>query len=327
MHHSPDFSPDGTKIVYSGHDGGDPEIYTIPAVGGTPTQLTFNTSFDYGPTYSPDGSRIAYTESFVGGDDEIVTMSPTGENRIQLTNNLTHDSHPDYSPDGSRIAYTGRELQGVYPDIYTMPASGGTPHNVTNSSDKEEAAPAYSPDGSRVAYHINEVSGDSEIYTIPSSGGTLVQLTDNLTHDGAPNWGVLGDTDADDDGVLDSEDQCPNEAGPASNNGCPLPPSDTTAPTGRVLINDRARQTTSRNVTLWLKANDPSPSSGLNAYRVKNAGEEWTAWIAHDFGDRGTTSKSWTLTGGQGKKTVYVQYRDAAGNVSARASDSITYRR
>jgi dienelactone hydrolase len=35
-------------------------------------------------------------------------------------------------------------------------------------------------------------------------------------------------TDADGDGVLDDADQCPDEAGPASNNGCPLPPPDTT---------------------------------------------------------------------------------------------------
>ena len=39
-----------------------------------------------------------------------------------------------------------------------------------------------------------------------------------------------------------------------------------------------------------------------------------------------TTRKDWKLTRGAGKKTVYVQYKDAAGNVSAKASDSITYR-
>ena len=32
--------------------------------------------------------------------------------------------------------------------------------------------------------------------------------------------------DADNDGVIDSEDECPNEAGPASNNGCPVEDND-----------------------------------------------------------------------------------------------------
>lgn len=33
--------------------------------------------------------------------------------------------------------------------------------------------------------------------------------------------------DSDSDGVIDSTDLCPNQVGPASNNGCPLPPADT----------------------------------------------------------------------------------------------------
>ncbi|NJY62994.1 hypothetical protein HC174_09505 [Salinimicrobium sp. CDJ15-81-2] len=35
-----------------------------------------------------------------------------------------------------------------------------------------------------------------------------------------------GDSDSDGDGVLDGDDNCPNEAGPASNNGCPEEPVD-----------------------------------------------------------------------------------------------------
>src|SRR5215212_8664719 len=33
--------------------------------------------------------------------------------------------------------------------------------------------------------------------------------------------------DTDGDGVTDDIDQCDNQSGPASNNGCPLPPTDT----------------------------------------------------------------------------------------------------
>ncbi|EDP94789.1 thrombospondin type 3 repeat-containing protein [Kordia algicida OT-1] len=43
--------------------------------------------------------------------------------------------------------------------------------------------------------------------------------------------GDCGDPDADGDGVPDAEDECPNEAGPASNNGCPEDPEpDCVAP-------------------------------------------------------------------------------------------------
>jgi hypothetical protein len=56
--------------------------------------------------------------------------------------------------------------------------------------------------------------------------------------------------------------------------------------------------------------------------RFRNAGTTtWSPWQAY------TTNKFWTLTAGTGTKTVYVQYKDRAGNVSATASDSITYQR
>ena len=94
---------------------------------------------------------------------------------------------------------------------------------------------------------------------------------------------------------------------------------DTTAPTGTVLINDGAQRITIRAVTLNLNATDDN--SGVKFMRVRNAGRAWSAWRRY------ATSKDWVLTAGEGTKTVYVQFRDAAGNVSARASDSITYRR
>ena len=37
---------------------------------------------------------------------------------------------------------------------------------------------------------------------------------------------LAGCPDADGDGVADGNDNCPNEAGPAANNGCPWPDTD-----------------------------------------------------------------------------------------------------
>ncbi len=55
--------------------------------------------------------------------------------------------------------------------------------------------------------------------------------------------------------------------------------------------------------------------------RFRNAGTTtWSAWQTY------ATSKSWALSAGAGTKTVYVQYRDKAGNPSALAFDRIGYR-
>jgi hypothetical protein len=56
--------------------------------------------------------------------------------------------------------------------------------------------------------------------------------------------------------------------------------------------------------------------------RFKNAGTPaWSDWRPYE------TQATWRVSSGTGKKTVYVQFRDLASNLSARSSDSITYRR
>jgi Bacterial Ig domain len=96
---------------------------------------------------------------------------------------------------------------------------------------------------------------------------------------------------------------------------------DTVVPKETISINGGATSTSSRSVTLNLSASDPSPASGVTDMRFRNEGTTtWSSWVAY------STSHSWTLTLEAGTKTVYVQYRDRAGNVSAAASDTIRFR-
>jgi large repetitive protein len=95
---------------------------------------------------------------------------------------------------------------------------------------------------------------------------------------------------------------------------------DTVVPKGTISINGGAASTSSRSVTLKLSASDPSPASGVDSMRFRNGGTTtWSSWFDY------STSKSWTLTAGAGTKTVYVQYKDRAGNNSAAASDTIRF--
>jgi len=89
---------------------------------------------------------------------------------------------------------------------------------------------------------------------------------------------------------------------------------DTTPPTGSILINSDADYTNSRSVTLNLEATDPS---GVSAMCFSNDNSSWSDWEAY------ATSKSWTLTSGDGTKRVYVKFKDSAGNVSKAYSDTI----
>jgi len=84
---------------------------------------------------------------------------------------------------------------------------------------------------------------------------------------------------------------------------------DPSAPTGSLLVNGGASSTNAQAVTLNLTAADTG-GSGLDAMRFVNTGGTASDWEPFK------TTKAWTLTSGAGTKTVWVQFRDKAGNIS-----------
>jgi hypothetical protein len=95
---------------------------------------------------------------------------------------------------------------------------------------------------------------------------------------------------------------------------------DTTVPRGTISINSGRASTSSRSVTLGLSASDPSPASGVASMRFRNENTTtWAEWVSF------STNVPWTLSSGAGSKTVYAQFKDRAGNVSATKYDRIKY--
>jgi hypothetical protein len=173
-----------------------------------------------------------------------------------------------------------------------------------------------------------------EIYRSTSSSGTYVQVntsdvtgtttyTDSTATNGTTYYYKV--TAADTGGVesvmsaasIGFTPQAPS-GGTGAGGGAYTPP-DTAAPTGSVSINNNAATTTTLAVTLYLSSADNTSSQSQIQMMVSNnstfTGATWETF---------TTSKSWTLPSGDGEKTVYVKYKDAAGNISTAYSDVIT---
>jgi hypothetical protein len=89
---------------------------------------------------------------------------------------------------------------------------------------------------------------------------------------------------------------------------------DITRPTGSILIDGGATCTTSRSVTLTLSAEDPE--SDVVEMRFRNRGGDWSDWEPY------STSKSWTLSSGNGTKIVEVQFKNGA-KLTAISHDTI----
>ncbi len=119
--------------------------------------------------------------------------------------------------------------------------------------------------------------------------------------------------------AVSAYDTTRNESTKSTEQNAYIPVPDTTPPTGSVSINAGAARTTSRTVTLSLNASDTAGS--VTGMRFSNDGSSFSSEVAY------ATGYSWTLTSGDGIKTVYARFKDSAGNwMSSPASDTIELR-
>jgi YD repeat-containing protein len=89
---------------------------------------------------------------------------------------------------------------------------------------------------------------------------------------------------------------------------------DTVPPTGTITINSGATITCNPSITLTLTCSD---NIGCSQMQFSNDNVTYSTPEAY------ATTKSWTLSPGDGTKTVYAKFKDVAGNWSTAYSDTI----
>ncbi|MCI0515733.1 hypothetical protein L0128_21170 [candidate division KSB1 bacterium] len=167
-------SPDGKMLAISHSPEGQSIIYTLPATGGIPKQIT-----PLGPSYwhgwSPDGKILAYCAER-NNEYDVYTIPVEGGKEKRLTTAPGLDDGPEYSPDGQYI-YFNSVRTGLM-KIWRMRPDGTQQEQVTFDADYNDWFAHPSPDGKWLVFvsYDKSVSGhprnkDVVLRLMPVSGG------------------------------------------------------------------------------------------------------------------------------------------------------------
>lgn len=139
--HSPDWSPDGSKVAFIRDADGGSSLFVMNADGTNLRRLTEHSGQDVFQSgsfqndyshWSPDGRWIAF-ENQINGRRELHAINVDGTRHVKLT------SYPadfnGWAPDG-RITFSSN-VNGSY-DLYLINADGTGLMNLTNTSTSHE---------------------------------------------------------------------------------------------------------------------------------------------------------------------------------------------
>lgn len=103
--YSPKWSPDGSKIVFTIHQGDNIDIAVINSDGSELNYLVTSDGQDRDPAWSPDGKYI-YFSSDLNGIPNIYRIKFNGGEIVKLTNVIGGAFSPAPSPDDSLLAFS-----------------------------------------------------------------------------------------------------------------------------------------------------------------------------------------------------------------------------
>ncbi len=179
------WSPSGDRVAFVRSTEEGSEIYVYWMESGAMAKLTQLDGSPSSLTWSPDGAQLAFSMKVKSKPPVLAKMpsKPKGAKWAKsprITDRLKHEA------DGAGYIAPG------FNHLFTIPAEGGSPRQLTDGERNYRGSLSWSPDGQRIylSANLNEDweydFRNSEVYAI--NLGTLLyeQLTDRPGPDGSP---------------------------------------------------------------------------------------------------------------------------------------------
>ncbi len=189
-------SADGTKMLYTVHDGSTGRVVLANADGSEPRFIAPDLGYIYMAALSPTNDRVVFSGPARGYRLQLVAL-PDGK-PLELTPDHTDCFVPQFTPDGKTIVFVRRDG-----DVYRVDADGKNLQRLTEGnryvefklSDKDKHGstdgPQISPDGKQIAY-LAVKDGVPNVCVMNLDGREQRQLTSRKTPCGRVRWSPDG---------------------------------------------------------------------------------------------------------------------------------------
>jgi tricorn protease len=137
------FSPDGSRIAFSGNYDGNQDVYIINTLGGNTERLTYHPGGDVVIDWHPDGKRVLFSSSRESGTQRYSQfwLSSPGKpmpEKLPVPYGVTGCFSPDgkmfaYTPSSSEMSTWKRYRGGSAGDIWIFNLETMEAENITNN--------------------------------------------------------------------------------------------------------------------------------------------------------------------------------------------------
>ena len=163
----PQFSPDGTRIVFGSDRTGSGEIWVCDTAGSNLVQLTsFGGPMVGTPRWSPDGRRIAFD-----GDWGIHVIGVDGGPSRRVASDTPAGVVPSWSRDGQWIYFASNRTGRL--EVWKVPVAGGQAVQIT----RRGGFAAFESQDGKTLYYAKGIDIDG-LWSVPVNGGDEAPVLD-----------------------------------------------------------------------------------------------------------------------------------------------------